>query len=285
MIAHRHSPGDPCIAVTCLHSSIPALLAPAILFAATAFPPHPTTVPDIVAADVLARDKAISDDVFQGRGPGTQAGEAAAQWIADEMKRIGLKPGDHGSYFQKVPSVNIALDASKSSLSFATPSGAVTPNFPEATVYWTPRYASADVDVKASPLVFVGYGVVAPEYQWNDYAGLDVKGKTVVILINDPGNEERPGNPAFFKGRAMTYYGRWTYKFEEAARQGAAAAIIVHETAPPLMAGRWCATPTPATSSGWLRPTGTSPWSGSRAGSRSTRHAISSSARISTTTR
>ena len=86
--------------------------------------------------------------------------------------------------------------------------------------------------MKNSPLVFVGYGVVAPEYGWNDYAGVDVKGKTVVILINDPGNEDANPDPKFFKGRAMTYYGRWTYKYEEAARHGAAAAIIVHETSP-----------------------------------------------------
>jgi Zn-dependent M28 family amino/carboxypeptidase len=204
----------------------------AVWAAASQYPGHPTTVPDIVAADVLARDQALADDRFQGRGPGTVAGEAAAQWLADEMKRIGLKPGNHGSYFQNVPSVNIALDPAKSSLAFNTPSGAVTPNFPEQTVYWTPQYATADVDVKKSPLVFVGYGVVAPEYHWNDYAGIDVKGKTVVVLINDPGNEDRPGDPAFFKGRAMTYYGRWTYKYEEAARQGAAAVIIVHETGP-----------------------------------------------------
>lgn len=213
---------------------VPVLFAPVALWAAATslYPPHPETSAEILAADVMARDRAISDDAFEGRGPGTVNGEAAAQWIADEMKRIGLKPGNHGSYFQKVPSVSIALDAAKSSLTFNTPTGAVTPNFPESTVYWTPRYASADVDVSKAPLVFVGYGVVAPEYHWDDYAGLDVKGKTVVILINDPGNEDRPGNPDFFKGRAMTYYGRWTYKYEEAARHGAAAAIIVHETGP-----------------------------------------------------
>ncbi|MBL6852793.1 MAG: M28 family peptidase [Alphaproteobacteria bacterium] len=213
-----------------------ALLATAVPLAvwaaASQYPGHPHTVPEIVAADVMARDQALADDRFQGRGPGTVAGEAAAQWLADEMKRIGLKPGNHGSYFQNVPSVNIALDAAKSSLIFNTASGAVTPNFPEAAVYWTPQYATADVDVKKSPLVFVGYGVVAPEYHWNDYAGVDVKGKTVVILINDPGNEDANPDPAFFKGKAMTYYGRWTYKYEEAARQGAAAAIIVHETKP-----------------------------------------------------
>jgi Zn-dependent M28 family amino/carboxypeptidase len=214
--------------------ALPLLLAPIALIAAPSpvYPGHAHTVAQIVAADILARDRAISDDAFEGRGPGTQNGEAAAQWIADEMKRIGLKPGNHGSYFQQVPSVKIALDAAQSSLTFNTPNGALTPKFPDETVYWTPQFASADVNVKASPLVFVGYGVVAPEYHWDDYAGIDVKGKTVVILINDPGNEERPGNPAFFKGKAMTYYGRWTYKFEEAARHGAAAAIIVHETGP-----------------------------------------------------
>ncbi|HEX4504826.1 MAG TPA: M28 family peptidase [Alphaproteobacteria bacterium] len=196
------------------------------------YPGHPNTTPDINAADLAARDKAISDDAFEGRGPGTLNGEAAAQWIADEMKRIGLKPGNHGSYFQEVPSVQITLDAAKSSLSFATPQGALTPKFPDEAVYWTPQFKSDEVKVAGAPLVFVGYGVVAPEYHWNDYAGVDVKGKTVVILINDPGNEDANPDPAFFKGKAMTYYGRWTYKYEEAARQGAAAAIIVHETIP-----------------------------------------------------
>jgi Zn-dependent M28 family amino/carboxypeptidase len=196
------------------------------------YPAHPTTTPDINAPDIAARDKAIADDVFEGRGPGTKAGEAAADWIAAEMKRIGLKPGNHGSYFQDVPSVTITLDPAKSSLSFATPQGALAPKFADDAVYWTPQFKSDAVKVTDAPLVFVGYGVVAPEYHWNDYAGIDVKGKTVVILINDPGNEDANPDPAFFKGKAMTYYGRWTYKYEEAARQGAAAAIIVHETAP-----------------------------------------------------
>jgi Zn-dependent M28 family amino/carboxypeptidase len=213
------------------------LLAAAVLClsagaALAEFPGHPVTTPDINAADLAARDKAIADDAFEGRGPGTQNGEAAAQWIADEMKRIGLKPGNHGSYFQEVPSVQITLEAAKSSLTFNTPQGALTPKFPDEAVYWTPQFKSDEVKVKDAPLVFVGYGVVAPEYHWNDYAGIDVKGKTVVILINDPGNEDANPDPTFFKGKAMTYYGRWTYKYEEAARQGAAAAIIVHETIP-----------------------------------------------------
>jgi hypothetical protein len=213
---------------------VPLLFAPVALWAmaTSVYPGHPSTSPEIVVSDLMARDRALADDAFQGRGPGTKNGEAAAQWIADEMKRIGLKPGNRGSYFQPVPAVNIALDASQSQLDFNTSQGHIAPKFPDEAVYWTPQFSGPDVTVKASPLVFVGYGVVAPEYQWDDYAGIDVKGKTVVILVNDPGNEERPGNPAFFKGRAMTYYGRWTYKFEEAARHGAAAAIIVHETGP-----------------------------------------------------
>jgi Zn-dependent M28 family amino/carboxypeptidase len=196
------------------------------------YPAHPATRAAICAADLSARDKAISDDSFQGRGPGTAAGEAAADWIANEMERIGLRPGNHGSFFQPVPAVTITLDAARSVFTVDTPRGALTPKFPDDTVYWTQQYASDTVKVAASPLIFVGYGVVAPEYRWNDYAGVDVKGKTVVILVNDPGNEDPHPDPNFFKGKAMTYYGRWTYKFEEAAHHGAAAAIIVHETGP-----------------------------------------------------
>ena len=209
-----------------LSASLPA--APAL----AQYPGHPVTAPEITATDLAARDRAVADDAFQGRGPGTPAGEAAAAWIADEMKRIGLAPGNHGSYFQPVPSVKITLDAARSHLAFATPRGTVEPSFPSETVYWTPRFKTDAVSISNTPLVFVGYGVVAPEYHWDDYAGIDVRGKTVVLLINDPGNEDPRPDPAFFKGKAMTYYGRWTYKYEEAARHGAAAVIIVHETAP-----------------------------------------------------
>ena len=211
-----------------------ALFASALILPAlgASYPGHPATSPEIAAADISARDKALADDAFEGRGPGTKNGEAAAGWIADELKRIGIQPGNHGSYFQAVPAVTITLDQNASSFAIATPKGALTPKFSDDVVYWSPRFAAPDVDVKDSDIVFVGYGVVAPEYHWNDYAGIDVKGKTVVVLINDPGNEDTHPDPAFFKGKAMTYYGRWTYKFEEAARQGAAAVIIVHETKP-----------------------------------------------------
>jgi Zn-dependent M28 family amino/carboxypeptidase len=199
---------------------------------AAAYPSHPATRPDINAADISARDKAIADDAFQGRWPGSPSGEAAAQWIADEMKRLGLEPGNHGSYFQTVPAVNIELEVGKSQVALSTKNGTLTPKYLDDIVYFTPHYSQETVSVAKSPLVFVGYGVVAPEYHWDDYAGMDVKGKTVVILINDPGNEAAKPDAKFFKGKAMTYYGRWTYKYEEAARHGAAAAIIVHETIP-----------------------------------------------------
>src|SRR5579872_4874506 len=101
--------------------------------------PHPVTSPDINAADLSARDKILSDDIFQGRGPGTRSGEAAAQWIADEMKRIGLKPGNHGSYFQNVPAVVIALNAAQSSLTLNTQKGVIPTKFPDSITYWTPR--------------------------------------------------------------------------------------------------------------------------------------------------
>jgi Zn-dependent M28 family amino/carboxypeptidase len=196
------------------------------------YPAHPDTRPDILAADLAARDKAIADDAFRGRGPGTAEGELAAAWIAEELRHAGVGPGNHGSYFQDVPAVSITLDPGASSLAVQTGSGTVRPVVPDQAVFWTPHYDTSDVSVVASPLVFVGYGVVAPEYHWNDYAGADVRGKTVVVLVNDPGNEDANTDPAFFKGRAMTYYGRWTYKFEEAQRQGAAAVLIVHETVP-----------------------------------------------------
>ena len=207
-----------------------AILLPAAALAA--FPGHPTTSPDITAADLSARDKAVADDAFEGRGPGTKNGEVAAQWIADELKRIGIKPANHGSYFQEVPAVSITMDPKFSSAAFQTGKGALALKLGTDIAYFSPRFDKPQVTVDNSPVVFVGYGVVAPEYHWNDYAGLDVKGKTVIVLVNDPGNEDKTPDPKFFKGKAMTYYGRWTYKYEEAARQGAAAVIIVHETKP-----------------------------------------------------
>jgi len=181
--------------------------------------------PSISAADIGRRIETLADDRFEGRAPGTTGGQMAAQYIADEMKAAGIAPfGKDGTYFQPITLTETTIvDGSFMKI------GDVEYEFQENSVYWTKRYQDS-VSVKDSELVFVGYGIVAPEYDWNDYAGMDVTGKTVVMFVNDPGFATK--DDALFNGNAMTYYGRWTYKYEEAARQGAAAAIIVHETAP-----------------------------------------------------
>ena len=192
-----------------------------------------TTSTDITADDLAIRIKTLADDVFEGRGPGAEKGEKAADWIAAEMARVGLQPGgDNGSWFQMVGMVEQTLDESASSLTFnGGRSGDAYPmKLKEDAVLWTKRQNENELSFDDSELVFVGYGVVAPEYDWNDYEGLDVEGKTVVMLVNDPGFARSSDD--LFKGKAMTYYGRWTYKFEEAARQGATGAIVIHETAP-----------------------------------------------------
>ena len=196
----------------------------------SSYPGHPNTRPEIRGEDFAARTKALADDRFEGRGPGTKNGEAAADWIADEMKRMGLKPGANGGYFQDVPAASITLDPAQSTFEISSRKGKLAPKFGDEVAFWTPRFDKEDQEVKNSDLVFVGYGVTAPQERWNDFKGVNVKGKTIVVLINDPGFIVR--DESMFKGRAMTYYGRWTYKFEEAARRGAAAVIIVHETEP-----------------------------------------------------
>ena len=198
--------------------------------------PLPTnTSAQITAEDLGTRTAALADDTFEGRGAGTEIGEAAAFWIAEEMKRIGLQPGgDNGTYFQHVGMVNQTLDENRSGLSVSlenqTENGPLSLALGQDAVIWTKRQNATDLEFENSEMIFVGYGIVAPEYGWNDYDGLDATGKTVVMLVNDPGYAS--GDSDLFKGKAMTYYGRWTYKYEEAARQGATAAIIVHETEP-----------------------------------------------------
>ncbi|PHS40815.1 MAG: peptidase M28 [Robiginitomaculum sp.] len=181
--------------------------------------------PSISAADLGRRIKNLADDKFEGRAPGTPGGVLASQYIADEMKAAGIAPkGIDGTYFQPITLTETTVTGG----SFMK-IGDVDYVMGENAVFWTKRTAES-LSVTDSDLVFVGYGVVAPEYGWNDYAGMDVKGKTVVMLVNDPGFATK--DETLFKGNAMTYYGRWTYKYEEAARQGAAAAIVIHETEP-----------------------------------------------------
>ena len=191
------------------------------------------TTPDINAADFASRDKELADDKYEGRGPGTVAGEASAQWVADEMKRIGLEPaGDNGTYFQTVQMVAQTVDPAKSTFGIDASGKAVAFEYGKDVVYASKRQKDTDATVsfKDSDMIFVGYGVNAPERNWNDFAGIDVKGKTIVMFVNDPGFITNDAK--LFNGKAMTYYGRWTYKFEEAARQGATAALIIHETGP-----------------------------------------------------
>jgi len=224
------------IAAAALSACAPDAAAPVTEVAAPAeellLPLPDATAPEITAADLAVRIKTLADDTFEGRGPGTPAGEAAAAWIAAEMTRIGLTPGgDNGSWFQEVKMVNQTVDPATSELVVTWPDqDELSLGMKEQAVFWTKHQNAEQVTFDPTDVVFVGYGAVAPEYSWNDYAGQDYAGKTVLILVNDPGYAT--GDPALFNGRAMTYYGRWTYKFEEAARQGATAALVIHETEP-----------------------------------------------------
>ena len=166
----------------------------------------------------------LSSDEFQGRAPGTEGGKLTKNFISKTFKDLDLEPVK-GSYFLEVPTSEITLkDSSYLTLSFRGNDRKMITG--KDAVFWT-KQAREYRKIRDSEVVFVGYGIVAPEYNWNDYEGIDVRGKTVVILVNDPGFAT--GKLRLFNGKSMTYYGRWTYKFEEAARQGAAAAIVIHE--------------------------------------------------------
>ena len=183
-----------------------------------------------ISVETLQRvTRTLSSDDFQGRAPGTVGEERTIAFMSGEFRRAGLSPGNHGSWFQDVPLVEITATGAPQ-LHISGGRANLTFNFRSDFVGASYR-AQPHVAVANSDIVFVGYGINAPERGWNDYAGLDVRGKTVIILVNDP-DWQTPGLTGPFNGRAMTYYGRWTYKFEEAARQGATAAFIVHDTAP-----------------------------------------------------
>ena len=168
--------------------------------------------------------ESLSSDDMQGRNPGTEGGQLAKNYISNKFSETNLKTFGN-SYFHEVPAVSSnVMDSSFFTISFRDKDRKL--NYGSEVVFWSKRNLK-NQRINSSDLVFVGYGIVAPEFGWNDYEDIDVTGKTVVMLINDPGFET--GKLRLFNGRAMTYYGRWTYKFEEAARQGASAAIIIHE--------------------------------------------------------
>jgi Zn-dependent M28 family amino/carboxypeptidase len=186
----------------------------------------PPAAPAIRADALRAHLRYLASPLLEGRAPGTRGGDLAAHYIAAQFERAGLQPV-RGSYFQAVPLAGIALDPRRSSVSFRLAGERLDVAYPDELVVWLPGGRDS-VDVTGE-LVFAGYGVRAPEYDWDDYAGRDVRGRIVLVLVNDP--PAPPEEPDLFGGRAMSYYGRWTYKLEEARRQGAAGAILVH-TAP-----------------------------------------------------
>ncbi len=185
-----------------------------------------TFSPAITTDDFAAHVQQLASDDFAGRAPGSPGEERSIEYIKAQFARIGLQPGNGEDWFQTVPMVETTADES-ATLNLKVGEAVQSLKFGTDMVVAT-RTGQAQVNLKDSPLVFVGYGVDAPERGWNDYAGVDVKGKTVVILVNDPGFHAN--DPKLFDGKRMTYYGRWTYKFEEAARKGAAGALIIHDT-------------------------------------------------------
>ena len=170
----------------------------------------------------------LSSDEFMGRMPFTEGENLTTSFLESKFKEMGLEPGNGDSYFQEVPMVSI-ITYPEQSIEFKAAQGSVVGEGLKDYVIWTQRTDSV-VRVENAEVVFAGFGIVAPEYGWNDYKNLDVKGKIVVVMINDPGFGSE--DSTFFKGNTMTYYGRWTYKYEEAVRQGALGCLIVHNTIP-----------------------------------------------------
>ncbi len=180
---------------------------------------------EISGERIRAHVKFMSSDLLEGRGVGARGGELASEYMATQFALLGAKPfGDDGTYFQKVSLVGVEPQAS-------TQLSVISNDGKTAAFHWLEEFVGVTLQQKPdvtfdAPAVFVGHGITAPEYQWDDYKGVDVRGKVVVLFTNEPPSDD----PKFFTGRALTYYGRWTYKYEEAARRGAIAAIIIHTT-------------------------------------------------------
>jgi hypothetical protein len=182
---------------------------------------------------LLAHIKILASDEFEGRAPGTKGEKLSTKYISDQFQRVGLKPGNpDGSYTQEVPLAGINSDPK---MSFVLGDKTIDLKYPDDFIA-SSAHLQPEIKIDSSDVVFVGYGVVAPEYRWDDYKDVDVHGKTILMLIGDP-PVPNPKDPSrldekVFKGKAMTYYGRWTYKYEIASKKGAAAALIIHETGP-----------------------------------------------------
>src|SRR6266404_1940435 len=174
---------------------------------------------------IRAHVKFLASDLLEGRGTGQRGGDVAAEYIASQFALDGLKPaGDNGTYMQKVPMVGITL-APETTFSLVPDKGSRRDLkfLSEYTAYDETQQVESNVN---ADIVYVGYGIQAPEYQWDDYKGVDLKGKVLLMLVNEPPSDDLK----FFKGKALTYYGRWVYKYEQAARKGAVGAILIHKT-------------------------------------------------------
>jgi len=187
----------------------------------------------ITSADILSRTTVLASDAFEGRAPGSIGEDSTINYLTRQFKKMGLQPGNpDGTYVQNVPLVGFTAQPKAS---FDAGGKTIQLTFPTDYVALTKRFVP-EININNSDMVFVGYGIVAPEYGWDDYKDVDVKGKTIVMLINDPAipdpNNASQLDSSMFGGKAMTYYGRWTYKYEIAAEKGAAAAVIIHETGP-----------------------------------------------------
>ena len=214
-----------------LRLTLLAASALAVSTAATAKPaPIPVVKPVPVSEQLLEEMvRTLASDEFEGRAPSTPGEEKTVAYLIEKFKAAGLQPGNKGSWTQDVPTVEITA---QNSAGLAVTGGKDTMLFAYGKDFVAGSYrVTPQTDIRDAELVFVGYGINAPELGWNDYAGIDMKGKIAVILVNDP-DWAQEGEDGLFKGRRMTWYGRWPYKFEEAARQGAAGALIVHDTFP-----------------------------------------------------
>src|SRR5262245_36089993 len=191
-------------------------------------------LPTVDTEAVLQHTKVLSSDEYEGRAPGTKSEDLSVKYLEEQFRKVGLKPGNtDGTYLQKVPLVGIT--PTPAPLIFKKGSQTQTLKWKDDVVAWT-KHVAEKASLENSELVFVGYGVVAPEFNWDDYKGVDVTGKTLVMLVNDPPVPD-PSNPneldpKTFGGKAMTYYGRWTYKYEIGQQKGAAGVLIIHETGP-----------------------------------------------------
>lgn len=218
-----------------LHRLLPCgILALTVACGGPKLPQTMAEMPNLDTSRILADIKRLSADEMQGRAPGSEGERLTVQYLTDQFKAAGLEPGNpDGTWVQKVPLVSITPTV-KTPFTIRQNGKTRQMNVPGDVVPMS-RHVMDVVTLADSEMVFVGYGIQAPEFAWDDYKGVDVKGKTILMLVNDP---QIPGNgpggldPATFGGKAMTYYGRWTYKFEKAAEMGAAAVLVIHETGP-----------------------------------------------------